>query len=171
MGIISKLVPILTEGNFVERCLEILRNLSDMEEAVARITRTDRCLASVAEYLDTGSPTERQHAVVILLAVCSCSAEDCLLVMKEGVIPALVDLSVNGTEEAKGCSTKLLHLLRDMRRSDQFTNSCSQEVAATGMVVEDAPKNSVHKQPASKSSRFFQRKLNIFSKPRSLTLF
>lgn len=170
MGIISKLVPIFTEGNFVECCLEILRNLCDMEGAAMRITRTDRCLGSVAEYLDTGNPTEREHAVVILLAICSHSAEDCLLVMKEGVIPALVDLSVNGTEEAKGCSSKLLHLLRDMRRSDQFTNSCSQEVVATD-AAEDAPDNSVQKQPLSKSSRFFQRKLNIFSKPRSLTLF
>ncbi|OEL18153.1 U-box domain-containing protein 6, partial [Dichanthelium oligosanthes] len=170
MGIISKLVPIFTEGSFVECCLEILRNLCDMEEAAARITKTDRCLASVAEYLDIGSPKEREHAVVILLAICSRSIEDCLLVMKEGVIPALVDLSVNGTEEAKNCSIKLLHLLRDMRRSDQFTNSCSQEVASSD-AVEDAPDNSVHKQPVSKSSRFFQKKLNIFSKPRSLTLF
>ncbi|KAJ1280638.1 hypothetical protein BS78_04G248000 [Paspalum vaginatum] len=170
MGIISKLIPIFTEGNFVECCLEILRNLCDMEEATTRITRTDQCLGSVTEYLDTGSPKEREHAVVILLAICSRSAEDCLLVMKEGVIPALVDLSVNGTEEGKGCSMKLLHLLRDTRRSDQVSNSCSQEVVATD-VVEDAPDNSVHKQPISKSSRFFQRKLNIFSKPRSLTLF
>ncbi|XP_062222265.1 U-box domain-containing protein 5-like [Phragmites australis] len=170
LGIISKLAPILTEGRFVECCLKILRNLCDMEETTVLITRTDRFLGSVAEYLDTGSPKERELAVVILLAICSRSIEDCLLVMKEGVIPALVDLSVNGTDEAKGCSIKLLHLLRDMRRSDQFSNSCSQEVVATD-VVEDAPDSSVHKQPISKSSRFFQRKLNIFSKPRSLTLF
>lgn len=169
IGIISKLVPILTEGSFVECCLKILRNLCDMEEAAVLITRTDRCLGSVAEYLDTGSPKEREHAVVILLAICSRSVEDCLLVMKEGVIPALVDLSVNGIDEAKNCSIKLLHILRDMRRSDQFSNSCSQEVGGAD-VVEDAPDNSVRKQPISKSSRFFQRKLNIFSKPRSLAL-
>jgi hypothetical protein len=43
-------------------------------------------------------------------------------------------------------------------------------MAATG-AVENAPDNIVHEQPISKSSRFFQKKLNIFSKPRSLTLF
>ncbi|GJN21982.1 hypothetical protein PR202_gb09507 [Eleusine coracana subsp. coracana] len=169
MGIISKLVPIFSEGSFVECCLRILRNLCDMEEAAVLITRTDRCLGSVAEYLDTGSPKEREHAVAILLAICSRSVEDCLLVMKEGVIPALVDLSVNGIDEVKNCSIKLLHILRDMRRSDQFSNSCSQEVAVAN-VIEDAPDNSIRKQPISKSSRFFQRKLNIFSKPRSLAL-
>ncbi|KAF0934895.1 hypothetical protein E2562_028893 [Oryza meyeriana var. granulata] len=170
LGIILRLSPILSEGSFAECCLEILRNLCDVEEATVLITKTDRCLGSVAEYLDTGSPKEREHAVVILLAVCSHSNEDCLLVMKEGVIPALVDLSVNGTDEAKGCSMKLLHLLRDLRRSDQLNNSCSQEVAVTD-VVEGPPDSSIRKQPIPKSSRFFQRKLNIFSKPRSLTLF
>ena len=171
LGIISKLVPILAEGSFVECCLEILRNLCDMEEAMVLITRTDRCLGSIAEYLDTGSPKERELAVIILLAICSRSVEDCSQVMKEGVIPALVDLSVNGIDEAKSCSFKLLNLLRDMRQSE-LNNSCSQEVAAAADVIEDPPtESSIHRRPASKSSGFFQRKLNIFSKPRSLTLF
>ncbi|VAI59907.1 unnamed protein product [Triticum turgidum subsp. durum] len=171
LGIISKLVPILAEGSFVECCLEILRNLCDMEEAMVLITRTDRCLGSIAEYLDTGSPKERELAVIILLAICSRSVEDCSQVMKEGVIPALVDLSVNGIDEAKSCSFKLLNLLRDMRQSE-LNNSCSQEVAAAAEVIEDPPTESpIHRRPASKSSGFFQRKLNIFSKPRSLTLF
>jgi hypothetical protein len=170
LGIISNLVPILSEGSFVECCLKILRNLCDVEEAMELISRTDRCLGSVAEYLDTGSPKERELAVIILLAICSRSTEDCSLVMKEGVIPALVDLSVNGIDEAKTCSFKLLNLLRDMRQSDQCSNSCSQEVAVED-VVEDPPESAVHKQRISKSSGFFQRKLNIFSKPRSVTLF
>jgi hypothetical protein len=141
-----------------------------VEEAMELISRTDRCLGSIAEYLDTGSPKERELAVIILLAICSRSAEDCSLVMKEGVIPALVDLSVNGIDEAKTCSFKLLNILRDMRQSDQCSNSCSQEVAVED-VVEDPPESAVHKQRISKSSGFFQRKLNIFSKPRSVTLF
>jgi len=171
LGIISKLVPILTEGSFVECCLKILRNLCDVEEAMVLITRTDRCLGSIAEYLDTGSPKERELAVIILLTICSRSAEDCSHVMKEGVIPALVDLSVNGVDEAKTCSFKLLNLLRDMRQSDQVSNSCSQEVAVAEAVQDPPAESPVHKQQIPKSSGFFQRKLNIFSKPRSVTLF
>ncbi|KAJ1276897.1 hypothetical protein BS78_05G251800 [Paspalum vaginatum] len=149
----------------VDPCLQKLQIPRMQELGIYHIVTFIRL--KMLEYLDTGSPKEREHAVVILLAICSRSAGDCLLVMKEGVIPALVDLSVNGTDEAKGCTMKLLNLLRDMRRSDQFSNSCSQEMVATN-AAEDAPDNSVHKQPMSKSSRFFQR---IFSKPRSLTLF
>ena len=170
LGIISKLVPILTEGSFVECCLKILQNLCDVEEATALITRTDRCLGCIAEYLDTGSPKERELAAIILLAICSRSTEDCSHVMREGVIPALVDLSVNGIDQAKTCSFKLLNLLRDLRQGDQFSNSCSQEVAVAD-VVEDPPESPIHKQQISKPSGFFLRKLNIFSKPRSLTLF
>uniref|UniRef100_A0ACD5ZI07 Uncharacterized protein n=1 Tax=Avena sativa TaxID=4498 RepID=A0ACD5ZI07_AVESA len=152
-------------------CLKILRNLCDVEEAMVLITRTDRCLGSIAEYLDTGSPKERELAVIILLTICSRSAEDCSHVMKEGVIPALVDLSVNGVDEAKTCSFKLLNLLRDMRQSDQVSNSCSQEVAVAEAVQDPPAESPVHKQQIPKSSGFFQRKLNIFSKPRSVTLF
>ncbi|KAL5207549.1 hypothetical protein ABZP36_031984 [Zizania latifolia] len=170
LGIISRLSPILSEGSFSECCLKILRNLCDVEGATLLIAETDRCLSSIAEYLDTGSPKEREHAVAILLAVCSHSTEDCLLVMKEGVIPALVDLSVNGIDGAKSCSMKILCLLRDLRQSDQLSNSCSQEVAVTN-VVEGPPDSSIRKQPISKPTGFFQRKMNIFSKPRSLTLF
>lgn len=170
LGIFSKLSPILTEGSFIECCLKILWNFCDAEEARVLITRTDRCLGCIAEYLDTGSPKERELAVIILLAICSHSTEDCSLVMKEGVIPGLVDLSVNGTDEARRCSSKLLHLLRDLRQSDQLSNTCSQE-GAVANVVEDPPESTIRKQPTSKSSRFFQRKMNIFSKPRSLTLF
>lgn len=172
LGIISKLVPILTEGSFVECCLKILWNLCDVEEAMVLITRTDRCLASIADHLETGTPKERELAVIILLAICSRSVEDCSHVMKEGVIPALVDSSVNGTDEAKSCSLKLLNLLRDMRQSDQCSNSCSQEVAVAD-AVEDPPESPVpvRKQQISKSSGFFPRKLNIFSKTRSVTLF
>ncbi|CAL5047760.1 unnamed protein product [Urochloa decumbens] len=168
-GIISKLSPLLSEGRMTECSLKILRNLSEVKEATEFIIKTDNCFSSISDHLDTGSHSEREHAVVILLAVCSHSAEVCSLAMKEGVIPALVDLSVNGTEVARDCSIQLLQLLRDFRRCDQFSSSCSREVAADH-AAENPPTDSICKQPLSKSARYISRKLNIFSKPRSLTL-
>ncbi|TKW21369.1 hypothetical protein SEVIR_4G162900v4 [Setaria viridis] len=168
-GIISKLSPLLSEGRMTESSLKILRNLSEVKEATEFIIRTDNCLSSISDHLDTGSHREQEHAVVILLAVCSDSAEVCSLAMKEGIIPALVDLSVNGTELARDCSIQLLQLLRDFRRCDQFNSSCSREVAADH-VAENPPSDSICKQPISKSARYISRKLNVFTKPRSLTL-
>lgn len=167
-GIIPKLSPILSEGGLTDCCLQILRNLSKAKEAADLFIRTDQCLSSISDYLDTGSRKEREHASVILLSVCSRSVEDCVLVMKEGVIPALVDLSANGTEVAKASSIKLLQLLRDSRRSNQSGSSCSREVSVDG-VVENSPNGSISKETISKSACYISRKLNIFSKPRSLT--
>jgi hypothetical protein len=140
-----------------------------VKEATDFIIRTDNCLSSISDLLDTGSHSEREHAAVILLAVCSHSPEIGSLAMKEGVIPALVDLSVNGTGLARDCSIQLLQLLRNFRRCDQFSSSCSREVAADH-VAENPSNDSICKQPISKSARYISRKLNIFSKPRSLTL-
>ncbi|TVU11240.1 hypothetical protein EJB05_44813 [Eragrostis curvula] len=166
-GVISKLSPLQADGRFTECCLNILRNLSEVKEASELIIRTGQCLSFISDHLDTGSFNGREHAVVILLAICSHSVGVCSLVMKEGVIPALVDLSVNGTKVAKDCSSKLLQLLRDFRRYDQLRSSCSQEVATN--VTDNTPNGSICKQPISKSARYISRKLNMFSKPRSLT--
>lgn len=167
-GIISKLSPLLNEGRMTECSLKILRNLSEVKEATEFI-RTEKYLGCISDHLDTGSHSEREHAAVILLAVCTDIAEVCSLAMKEGVIQALVDLSVNGTEVARDCSIQLLQLLRDFRQCDQISSSCSREVAA-GHVAENPQNDSICKQPISKSARYISRKLNIFSKPRSLTL-
>ncbi|CAN6207759.1 unnamed protein product [Urochloa humidicola] len=168
-GIISKLSPLLSEGRMTECCLKILRNLSEVKEATEFIIRTGNCFSSISDHLDTRSHSEREHAAVILLALCSHSAEVCSLAMKEGVIPALVDLSVNGTEVESDCSIQLLQLLRDFRQCEQFSSSCSREVAADH-AADNPPTDSICKQPISKSARYISRKLNIFSKPRSLTL-
>lgn len=168
-GIVSRLSPLLGEGKMTECSLKILRNLSDVKETAGFIIRTGNCVSSISDHLDTGSHSEREHAVVILLGVCSHSPEVCSLSMKEGVIPALVDLSVSGTKVARDCSVKLLQLLRNFRRCDQFSSSCSRELAVDH-VSENTRNGSICMQPISKSARYISRKLNLFSKPRSLTL-
>ncbi|CAM0912145.1 unnamed protein product [Alopecurus aequalis] len=156
-GMIARLSTMLGEVSLTEYCLKILRNLCEVKEAADLITRSDDCLGSISDHLDTGSRKEQEHASVILhIVLCSRSTEDRVLVMKEGVISALVDLSVNGTEVAKDSSAKLLQLLTESRVAQ----------AADG-AVESSPNGSICKQPISKSARYIPRKLNIFSRPRS----
>ncbi|XP_020100201.1 U-box domain-containing protein 7-like [Ananas comosus] len=167
---ISTLASVLKDGRLSEYCLKILHNMSDTEEALDLIAKTNGCLASIVEILDIGDRDEQEDAVSILHSVCSHSVENCMLVMKEGVIPALVDISVNGSEEGKETSIKLLRLLRDLRHKECFDSSCNQPVPISE--VERSPMDhSAKKQSISKSSRFFSRKMRFFSKPRSVTLF
>jgi hypothetical protein len=157
-NIITKLSTMLGEVSLTEYCLKILRNLCEEKQAADLIIRSDDCLGSISDHLDTASREEQEHAAVILHTVlCSRStSEGRVLVTKEGVIPALVDLSVNGTEVARASSAKLLRLLTESRVAH----------AADGP-VESSPNGSICKQPISKSARYIPRQLNIFSRPRS----
>lgn len=155
--IITKLSRMLGEGNLTEHCLKILRNLCDAKEAADLIIRSEDCLGSISDHLDMGSREEQEHASVILHTVlCSRSTEGGVLVTREGVIPALFDLSVNGTEVARASSTRLLGLLTE-----------SGVGPAADGVIESSPNGSICKQPISKSARYIPRKLNIFSRTRS----
>lgn len=169
-GCIQKLVPLLHDGRLASFCLKILHNLSDIKEGVVLIAETTGCIASLAELLETGSREEQESVVGIFHALCSQSLEHCLLVMKEGVIPALVDISVNGTAKGKENSMMLLHLLKDLRLSGSFETSDHQSGTAPEPAVEDSTDRCIIRQPSSKSSGFFGRKMRSFLKPRSVVL-
>ena len=156
-AIITKLSTMLSEVSLTEYCLKILRNLCEVKQAADLIVRSDDCLGSISDHLETGSREEQELACVVLHTVlCSRGTEDRVLVMKEGVVSALVDLSVNGTEVAKASSAKLLQLLTESRVA------CAADCA-----VESSPNGSTFQRPVSRSARFIPRKLNIFSRPRS----
>uniref|UniRef100_M8BQ79 RING-type E3 ubiquitin transferase n=1 Tax=Aegilops tauschii TaxID=37682 RepID=M8BQ79_AEGTA len=127
-GIIAKLSTLLSEVSLTEYCLKILRNLCEVKQAADLIIRSEHCIGSISDHLDTGSRSEQEHASVILHTVCSRSTEaDRFLVMKEGVIPALVDLSVYGTEGAKASSIKLLQTLGGSgSRSKSMAPNCGK---------------------------------------------
>nr|XP_010940083.1 U-box domain-containing protein 5 isoform X2 [Elaeis guineensis] len=166
-GSISKLVSLLSDRRLALFCLKIMQNLSDDEEAAALIAETNGCLAAIVELLDAGTCEEQEYAVTILHSVCTHSFANCLLVLREGVIPALVDISVNGNAEGKESAMKLLHLLRDVRHAEYLDSSCPQSETLPEP-AEDSIECSASKEPISKSSGFFRKKMKLFSKPRSL---
>ncbi|ONK81283.1 uncharacterized protein A4U43_C01F27380 [Asparagus officinalis] len=169
-GCIQKLVPLLHDGRLAELCLKILHNLSDIKEATVLIAETDGCIASIVELLETGNHEEQENGVAILHSLCSQSLEYCLLVMKEGVIPSLVNISVNGNAKGKENSMKLLHLLKDLRLSGSFEISDPQSESTSELASEESVDYCVIKQPSSKSSGFFRKKMRFFLKPRAVPL-
>ncbi|WOL00373.1 U-box domain-containing protein 5 [Canna indica] len=166
-GLITKLASFLLDGKLVDLCLKLIQNISDNEEGALLVAKSNACLASIVEVLETGSHEEQEHAVAIVHSICSGSYENCLLILDEGVIPPLVDISVNGNAKGKEISKKLLHLLRDVRSSDRFISYIKPESTAEPEVSAIAG-HSTNKQPISKSTGFLK-KLRFFSKPKSLT--
>lgn len=61
---------------------------------------------------------DQEHALDILLGLCSQRIEYCHLVMECVIFPALFDVSVNGSEKGKASALELLRLLRDTNCDD-----------------------------------------------------
>lgn len=115
---IPKVVPYLQDTTLARHCIVVLRNLCSNQEARAFITQTSGCIASIAMLLETGSNVDQEHALDILLGLCSQRIEYCHLVMECVIFPALFDVSVNGSEKGKASALELLRLLRDTNCDD-----------------------------------------------------
>lgn len=155
---IPKLVPILRESSVAGTCIGILENLSKFEVARVCIVQTDGCIASVVELLEAGSPKVQEHAITVLLSLCSQRDYYCRLVLREGVIPALCHVSVNGTDKGKISASELLRLLMDVKSDSEVERPRSNGNASVGHPEKSERKSS------SKSSGSFGRKMKMFFK-------
>lgn len=110
---IPKLLPLFETSTLARYCVSILKNLCDTGESRVYIAETDGCITSIAKLLENGSHVEQEHAVSILLSLCCQRIQYCQLVMDEGVIPGLVDVSINGNKNAKAMALELMLILED----------------------------------------------------------
>ncbi|XP_022740552.1 U-box domain-containing protein 5 [Durio zibethinus] len=159
---IPKFVPFLQDTTLARHCILVLRNLCCNQEARASITQTSGCISSIAMLLETDSYEDQEHALAILLALCSQRVEYCHLVMDkcDNIFPALFDVSVNGSEKGKASALELLRLLRDTNCGD-YEQECFQSDNVTS---EDANYSKDKKSHKS----LFGVKLPMFSRSSAL---
>jgi hypothetical protein len=115
---IPKLVPFLVDSTVAGNCAFLLKNLCSLEEARISVAETNGCITSLAGLLAIGSYRDQENAVAVLLSLCSQRVQYCQLVMDEGVIPSLVDISVNCNDRGKASALELLRCLRDVEYDD-----------------------------------------------------
>ncbi|KAF8010928.1 hypothetical protein BT93_J1534 [Corymbia citriodora subsp. variegata] len=101
-----------------EKAMAVLENAvassSSSSHAVREVARHGGAIRALVEAVEEGSPECREHAVAILLAmVRSCREEHREAVLREGAVPGLLELSVDGTGRAREMAQHLLLLLRD----------------------------------------------------------
>ncbi|XP_042500912.1 U-box domain-containing protein 5 isoform X2 [Macadamia integrifolia] len=171
LGCVTKLVPLLGDSSLAGYSIKIIKNLCDTEEGRISIAETNGCIASIAELLETGSHEEQEHGVAVILSLCLLCNEYCQLVLNEGIVPPLVNISVNGNAKGKKSAMELLQFLRDIRYSDSPDNSNSLPHPRANLELSLVSNCSKEKKPSYKASGFFGRKLKVLSKPRSLALF
>ncbi|KAF5451446.1 hypothetical protein F2P56_026554 [Juglans regia] len=148
---IPKLVPLL-DSSIGGSCVLLLRNLCNTDEARVSVAETNGCIASVAKLLGSDSREYQENAVAVLLSLCSQRVQYCQLVMdeaREGVIPDLVDISVNGNDMGRASALELLRCLRDVEYVDD--QAC---IRSDIDFPSESPNLSEERKP-SKTSRFF----------------
>ncbi|KAK3026828.1 hypothetical protein RJ639_040729 [Escallonia herrerae] len=97
-----------------EKCSALLESFMGFEEGRSALTSEDGGVLAVVEVLESGSLQSREHAVGTLLMMCQsdrCKYREPIL--REGVIPGLLELTVQGTPKSQSKAQLLLRLLRD----------------------------------------------------------
>ncbi|XP_052196745.1 U-box domain-containing protein 41 [Diospyros lotus] len=118
-GLAGSLVQLIhgseKSSELVEKATGLLeRTVSCSEIALREAASTGGAIQAMVEALEEGSLICKEQAVSILVLICqSCKERYRGLILREGVMPGLLQLRVDGTWRAKDLADTLLLLLRD----------------------------------------------------------
>uniref|UniRef100_A0A7N0UWE8 U-box domain-containing protein n=1 Tax=Kalanchoe fedtschenkoi TaxID=63787 RepID=A0A7N0UWE8_KALFE len=97
-----------------EKCIALIECLVGFDNGRTALTFEEGGLLTVVEVLENGSLQSRGHAVGALLTMCEADRIKYReLILREGVIPGLLELTVQGTSSSQSNARTLLRLLRD----------------------------------------------------------
>lgn len=101
-------------SKMAEKCCALIESLVSFDEGRTALTSEEGGVLAVIEVLENGSIQSREHAVGALLTMCQtdrCKYREPIL--REGVIPGLLELTVQGTPKSQKKAHTLLQLLRE----------------------------------------------------------
>lgn len=149
--LIPKLVTLSEDESLSRYCIAILTNLCGNQDDKSIIAETNGCVSFIAKVLESDSCEEQEQALEILLSLCTQSIQYCRLVMDEGVIPAVVSISINGNDIGKAKAHEMLRVLRDIEHED-YVEEC---VASDHDISNDS--NNFHVEKKTRASRFLSK--------------
>ncbi|KHN41083.1 U-box domain-containing protein 4 [Glycine soja] len=112
--IVSLLKTCRKSSKIAEKCSALIESLVGYEKGRISLTSEEGGVLAVVEVLENGTPQSREHAVGALLTMCQsdrCKYREPIL--REGVIPGLLELTVQGTPKSQPKARTLLQLLRE----------------------------------------------------------
>ncbi|CAM0904079.1 unnamed protein product [Alopecurus aequalis] len=118
-GIIHSIHAVLTpSSSWTDKALTVLINLAMTWAGKKEIAANQAIVGDIVLILDNGEAAEQEKAVSCLWIICNGDEGCSQTVLQEGVIPALVSLTANGTGRAKDKAQKLLRLFREQRQRE-----------------------------------------------------
>ncbi|KAF5741152.1 U-box domain-containing family protein [Tripterygium wilfordii] len=143
-GIISGLQSLLAltgDHTWTEKCIAVLIYLALSKPGKEEMVSAPGLISSLAAILDAGESIEQEQAASCLLILCNGSEKCSQMVLQEGVIPALVSISVNGTTRGRDKAQKLLILFREQRQQDRPSPDITLKRAETSSKAMPAPES------------------------------
>ncbi|MFS7983886.1 putative armadillo-like helical protein [Helianthus anomalus] len=137
---IPPLINLLKEckksSKFAEKTTFLIKIVLKSEEGRLTITNTVDGLLTLVETIEDGSLISTEHAVSALLTLClSCRSKYRELILNQGAIPGLLQLTAYGTDQGQDMARTLLDLLRDShpekRPSSTVVEKMVHDIAAT----------------------------------------
>lgn len=125
---VAPLIDLLKEckkhSKFAEKTTSLLQIISNSDEGRTAISNSDGGILTLVQTVEDGSLVSTEHAVGVLLAMCqSCRETYREPILKEGAIPGLLRLTVEGTAEAQERARRLLDLLRDSPQEKRMSST------------------------------------------------
>ncbi|MQM04610.1 hypothetical protein Taro_037412 [Colocasia esculenta] len=97
-----------------EKCCALLESLLNFDEGRTALTAEEGGVLALVEALEEGSLQGREHAVGALLTMCESDRRRYReVILGEGVVPGLLELTAEGTPKSRSQAHALLKLLRD----------------------------------------------------------
>ncbi|KAG8503611.1 hypothetical protein CXB51_001789 [Gossypium anomalum] len=152
-GIVNHLQSLVVSGDhtWTEKSITVLINLTSSETAKEEMVSASDLITGLASVLDAGKPIEQEQAVSCLLLLCNGNEKCSQIVLQEGVIPALVSMSVNGTTRGREMSQRLLMLFREQRQRDHPPANINQIVLESSQDPTPALASAPESKPLCKS--------------------
>ncbi|TKY63201.1 U-box domain-containing protein 6 [Spatholobus suberectus] len=133
-GVILSLLELIhmseKSSTLVEKAIGLLEHIvSSSKSALCEAASIGGAVRTLVETIEDGSSQSKEHAVGTLLLFCqSCREKYRGMILREGVMPGLLQLSVDGTWRAKNMAKKLLLLLRDCSNYSSTSKQTNHEV-------------------------------------------
>ncbi|XVE67864.1 hypothetical protein DITRI_Ditri09bG0022100 [Diplodiscus trichospermus] len=143
-GIICSLLQLIhcseKSSELTDKAMALLENIaSSSANSVQETADTGGAIRVLVEAVEEGSSQCKEHAVGILLHICqSCREKYRGLILMEGAMPGLLQLSVDGTWRAKSMARELLFLLRDCSNYASTNKQSKHELIMQIMQAIDA---------------------------------
>eukprot|EP00249_Psilotum_nudum_P012704 c23933_g1_i1 orf=1133-2215(+) len=153
-GAVPPLIILLQDckksSRVAEKTTMLLESLATFEEGRSSILKEEGGILALVEVLEEGSLQGREHAVRALFTMCKsnrCKYRQAIL--QEGVIPGLLELTVQGSTHAQQDAHSLLQLLRDSPVSARSTTSS----ASLESIVYNIPSHADSGKPGSETAK------------------